>query len=338
MRIVFEKDYTRDFVLALGEAWLDALERLCVDSGWGVPSEPIYLCHMQNGVIEYWGNRNVLGWFTDRILAENMRGSQFLEKNIALYSDAIAEMKTLWEKATPATREELRRSIELYSTACVGWDVFYYSAGDERTPYDLRERAVKNRDADTLGASGNAFCERSLRSLYPELGEYARLILKEELENLPEAAELEQRLKDFTIIKNGEIELRAPLSLDQVAERYPQFRFDIQKVESTDLVRGAVCYKGKVRGPVRIVTRTKQIADVREGEVLVTFMTTPEYIPAMHKAAAFVTDEGGITSHAAIFAREMKKPCVIGTKFATQVFKTGDIVEVDAENGIVRKI
>jgi pyruvate,water dikinase len=58
----------------------------------------------------------------------------------------------------------------------------------------------------------------------------------------------------------------------------------------------------------------------------------------MQKVAAFVTDEGGIMSHAAIVARELKKPCVIGTKFATQVFRTGDMVEVDAENGIVRKV
>ena len=59
-------------------------------------------------------------------------------------------------------------------------------------------------------------------------------------------------------------------------------------------------------------------------------------MPAMEKAAAFVTDEGGITCHAAIVAREMKKPCIIGTKIATKVLKDGDLVEVDAEKGIVR--
>mgnify|MGYP001564748046 CR=1 FL=1 len=58
----------------------------------------------------------------------------------------------------------------------------------------------------------------------------------------------------------------------------------------------------------------------------------------MRKAAAFVTDEGGILCHAAIVARELKKPCIIGTKIATRVFKDGDMVEVDATKGIVRKI
>lgn len=77
---------------------------------------------------------------------------------------------------------------------------------------------------------------------------------------------------------------------------------------------------------------------VQEGDVLVTQMTFPSFIVAMKRACAFVTDEGGITCHAAIVAREMQKPCIIGTKIATQVLKDGDAVEVDAENGAVRVI
>jgi len=58
----------------------------------------------------------------------------------------------------------------------------------------------------------------------------------------------------------------------------------------------------------------------------------------MKKAVAFVTDEGGITCHAAIISREMKKPCIIGTKIATRALKDGDLVEVDANKGVVRKV
>jgi pyruvate,water dikinase len=65
-------------------------------------------------------------------------------------------------------------------------------------------------------------------------------------------------------------------------------------------------------------------------------MTRPEFVPLMKKAIAIVTDEGGITCHAAIVSRELKKPCIIGTKVATQVLKDGDMVEVDANSGIVR--
>ena len=67
-------------------------------------------------------------------------------------------------------------------------------------------------------------------------------------------------------------------------------------------------------------------------------MTHPKDIVLIGKSLAIVTDEGGILSHAAIIAREMKKPCIIGTKIATKVFKDGDLVEVDANKGVVRKI
>ena len=76
----------------------------------------------------------------------------------------------------------------------------------------------------------------------------------------------------------------------------------------------------------------------KEGMILVTPMTAPEYLPIMKKSLAIITNEGGITCHAAIVARELKKPCIIGTKIATQVLKDGDMVEVDADSGTIRKI
>ena len=103
-------------------------------------------------------------------------------------------------------------------------------------------------------------------------------------------------------------------------------------------IRGSIAYRGFVKGVVSVLRNTKEIALFKEGNILVTNQTTPEFVPAMKKAAAIVTDQGGITAHAAIIARELKKPCIIGTKIATKVLKDGDIVEVDANTGIVRKI
>ena len=67
-------------------------------------------------------------------------------------------------------------------------------------------------------------------------------------------------------------------------------------------------------------------------------MTRPEMIPIIKKASAIVTDEGGITCHAAIISREMKIPCIVGTQTSTIIIKDNDIIEVDAEKGIVRKL
>lgn len=99
---------------------------------------------------------------------------------------------------------------------------------------------------------------------------------------------------------------------------------------------GKVAFAGKVSGRVRICLSLESIQNFKAGEILVASMTRPEYVPAMKKALAFVTNEGGITCHAAIIARELKKPCIIGTKIATEVLKDGDMVEVDAEKGVVK--
>jgi len=103
-------------------------------------------------------------------------------------------------------------------------------------------------------------------------------------------------------------------------------------------MEGQIAFKGVVSGKVKIVNKIADIKKVKVGDILVSIATSPDVLPAMIKASAFVTDSGGITSHAAIIARELKKPCVIGTKLATKVLQDGDLVEVDAQRGIVRKI
>jgi len=107
---------------------------------------------------------------------------------------------------------------------------------------------------------------------------------------------------------------------------------------SADQVKGTVAYAGTVRGPARILKNIKEVEKVRRGDVIICTMTWPSIIIALEKAAAFVTDEGGILCHAAIVAREMKKTCITGTKNATKLFNDGDMIEVDGETGIVRKI
>ncbi len=105
------------------------------------------------------------------------------------------------------------------------------------------------------------------------------------------------------------------------------------------IIKGSSAYGGKVQGIVHIITKPKQeSASFKKGEILVTGMTRPEFLPVMKKAAAFITDSGGILSHAAIMARELRKPCVIGTKHATKTLKNGQLVEIDADQGIIKII
>ena len=104
----------------------------------------------------------------------------------------------------------------------------------------------------------------------------------------------------------------------------------------TDTIKGAIAYPGKIKGRVRILKSSSNVKDFKNGDILITGMTTPDFVPLMKNAGAIVTDEGGITCHAAIVSRELRIPCITGTKNATRTFKDGDEVEVDADKGVVK--
>ncbi len=113
--------------------------------------------------------------------------------------------------------------------------------------------------------------------------------------------------------------------------------FAERKIADASELRGVCAQPGFVRGVVRVVNKPADVAKMDKGDVLVSIATTPDLVTAMRKAAAIVTDLGGLTCHAAIVSRELGIPCVVGTRVATKIFKDGDEVEVDAGNGIVRK-
>ncbi len=111
-----------------------------------------------------------------------------------------------------------------------------------------------------------------------------------------------------------------------------------RKIEEAVEIKGQTGCVGKATGIVKLIYRPKDMARMNKGDILVSIATDPDIVPAMKKAAAIVTEQGGVTSHAAIVSRELNIPCVIGTKIATKALKDGDLVEVDANKGIVRKL
>lgn len=114
--------------------------------------------------------------------------------------------------------------------------------------------------------------------------------------------------------------------------------------KKVDELKGRIANKGYYKGIVKIIpfeaspNMNVQIEKMKKGEVLVTGSTGPEMIKACHKAGAIITEEGGICSHAAIVSREFGIPCIVGTEIATDIFKDGDYIEVDANKGVVRKL
>lgn len=126
--------------------------------------------------------------------------------------------------------------------------------------------------------------------------------------------------------------------IDKNFTKYLKIIEKVDRLEAGIIIKGIIGQPGKVVGKVSTIRHYKDVFKIKEGEILVANTTHPNYLMGMKKAAAFVTDEGGIACHAAIVAREMKKPCVVGTKFATKTLKDGDLVEVDADKGIVKKL
>jgi len=111
------------------------------------------------------------------------------------------------------------------------------------------------------------------------------------------------------------------------------------KIEKIKEFRGLPAFPGKIKGKTRVSHSSAILnKNIKTGEILVTGQTLPDFVPAIKKSAAIITDEGGITCHAAIISRELKKPCIVGTKIATKVLRDGQIVEVDANKGIVKII
>lgn len=158
------------------------------------------------------------------------------------------------------------------------------------------------------------------------------------LKNVFPKDKVEYRKKNPIIITTKDGSLAMTIK-DKKIQKYSNIIHQVEAVKQEQIqVKGLVAQTGKVTGIVKIVHTYHDIKRVKAGDVLIANTTHPNYLPAMQRAAAFVTNEGGVISHAAIVARELKKPCIVATKIATEVFKDGDVVEVDATVGVVKRI
>lgn len=151
---------------------------------------------------------------------------------------------------------------------------------------------------------------------------------------------LERNKDDIAMRSNGVLlsmnNGKCTVSLVDHAKAQAEIEAALKKYEISDEIIGRVGAKGFAKGRVKVVMNITEANKFSDGDILVTGMTRPEFVPLMKKAIAIITDEGGITCHAAIVSRELKKPCVIGTKNASKILKDGDLVEVDANSGAVK--
>lgn len=140
---------------------------------------------------------------------------------------------------------------------------------------------------------------------------------------------IKKRQTCYFVHKDGKFELRENES----------YEIKEEIVDDAGELKGQGTFPAFYKGKVRLVNSKDDLKNIKKGEVIVTRMTTPDLVTeSLKKAGAIITDEGGITCHAAIVSREFKIPCVTGTKIATRVLKEGDLIEVNAEKGVVKRI
>jgi len=332
---VYRKSYVREVCLIALEVWEEHQQNLIRKVFGEVP--PLSIFDVYGGVADVCYEEDSQDAWSNIIANKANKDSSFVPEQMKLLGENVDKLEKIWHQKKLSSREEI---IDLFSLAAwtwVGVSISYFLPDIKdasKTDQDLG-MALRNRTLDFLEFTDHVL-QDSLKDLYPNLGDLVKYISIEELKKneIPDEEVLKEREKHY-IYYNFKIYTK--ITFEEFIKSAGNLEVKEDEVpEGLKEITGQTAMGGKVTGPVRILHKKAEIPDLQDGEVLVASMTTPDYLPAMNKAIAFITNEGGVTCHAAIVAREIGKPCIIGTKIATKALKTGDMVEVDADNGIVR--
>jgi phosphohistidine swiveling domain-containing protein len=328
-------------------------------SYWGLQYIKIAKCDLGEGF------KNILFIHKDgittcyRVKTETDTFGQYLANKAINNNELLIDWSEKLKRQTDIIREIISEPVESFFDQKKfilfeqEFDKYYPFAGVNNTVLDFLPSELLEKYKDTL-ESARKYSE----SLYNETEDFFKKLTKniaeKELRNseflpaifrdelveyfdtgkLPEESILELRYKKSALFfdDTGRHFISAE-DVDLLEEKI----VDLSKINKNE-VKGKTACPGKVTGIVRIVRDPKNFKIFNDGDILVTGMTRPDFVPLMKKAGAVVTDAGGILSHAAIVSRELNIPCVIGTEVVTNILKDGDMVEVDADNGVVRVI
>ena len=333
MEYRFTKEFTRDNSLIIQEVWYRA-HLIDVFKNKN-PYIPPIIFYLNNGVVEVWHNKKALKWYKNNLLKKNKEDKDFVNKSVKRYELILNRLNNSFHRKYLDSVKDLKEFIQLVDKGTKYFLIFYYSVTDKRTPVVIKKKAKKVREADTYYDDCNRVIKNTLSYLFPKMRGLEISITRKDLDSLPTVKVFKSRWQNCVMIPDSILKV---IDLKLFLKKHKNYKFRFHRVESKNLIKGQVAYKGIAKGRVKIIKREEQIKNVKNRDILVSPMTLNKFIPAMKKAVAFVTDEGGTMCHAAIIAREMKIPCIVGTKIATQVLKDGDRVEVDANRGIVRKL
>ncbi len=346
----FCKFFTRDLELVTMEYWHNGEYNVLRKILKGATHfNPLFI-HKESGITEVYYDMNN----DDTALIPLF---EYFTKNPHEFDRAVDEFKKLHVKIRKLIANFTFASFEeLFNTVSEAWgylpiwvqfastDEHMYGKHFVKTSYKLRDEF---QDVEyTVGE----VLKKAIEKEYPEVKQHADVISYEEAwtNTIPSLEELQLRANGLIYFEGDIFTNRSIHDFEKnchvIVDEGLRTIGEPQVVEggipniATAEIHGVTATRGKIAGKVRLVLTKKALQDVLPGEVMVTYATSPDYVPMIKICSAIITDEGGVVCHAAIVSRELGIPCVVGTKTATQILKTGDLVEVDAERGIVRII
>ena len=340
-RPLYKKTFTRDFALSIIETWSrveGTTQKKWTDTQF--PFQPFIIFEKGELGVSCYMDEQGIAWMKQELVSKAMSDASFISKVEKEFGGAFQSISEKYLSKTTLSHPELVAFLDeleqFWSWFEAGWWL-WETQPEERQGLVIPQSLLELRSAtQNLVPLSDTLVRNSLAALFPTVKEYVDVLTVSEIKAAqPVSRTLVQKRLQHYFIVGGEVLL--DIAKSDIETKY-QIQFEKSVPTNDTECTGTVGYRGIARGIVRIVSGVRTMDRVYEGDILIAPMTLPDILPAMKKAAAFVTDEGGIMCHAAIIAREMKKPCVIGTKFATRIFKDGDVIEVNANTGVVRKL
>lgn len=246
-----------------------------------------------------------------------------IQKNIVYIKDVLAQKRKVNLSIF------VQKILSIYPFISLGQLAGHYENISERLRNFLIE--FRNHYDSIVHEACDYILERILKDLPLEYKTFVSfLTLEEYFGKLPTIQELQLRTKGYIFYEKL-------YTTSSYEKWFLKHHISIEVIKDTSF-NGSVAYSKNAMGRVCIVYSEKDFSKFRDGDILVTPMTVPKFMNVIKRAGGIITDEGGVTCHACIIARELKISCVVGCKNATKVLKDGDIVKVDGATGNITKI
>jgi phosphoenolpyruvate synthase/pyruvate phosphate dikinase len=336
-RIVYKKVFTRDFTLPWIQIWYKGEAKDPKPWNKQVNRSFPYIVYLRkNHTIESYYDMSGLNWSRNSALDEIRKNDGFISDVKTNVTKRLGPILKIIKKGVLKNKDELSKILDLFQEA-YPWFLVMWEIG-ESEPEQIRDLNVEpilklKGSTITLTDDLDNLIRKTIQTIYPSLTKYSDILAIDEIKtgNIPSLEILKKREEGFIYTDE---KLFLTTQQNKVENTY-QIKLEQVDTKNVTKLHGSSASMGQVKGKVRKVMSVKDLKNFKDGEILVSPMTMPDFAVVMKKASAIITDEGGITCHAAILAREFGIPCIVGTRIATQVLADGDIVEVDTEHEIV---